>query len=448
VASYICDEDEVVSRPANIRILRGDLVHGPLTRQEVERLLSEGRIVSSDLMSVDDGPWVSIASQLGNATQSGEAGRQPPTAIVEPKALESVPPIIPSLDIQVVLCWTYRVAIALALVGVFLPWYTVSSTISAPVLGGGSSYAAVAGTSTGWGLLSLLCLVTSVVLSFLSKDWKLHGGAATAAVVVSGLAAIQLSSSTPFGANFHSTFGGATATAGTSLGIGLWLTLIGSLVAVVVSYVQGKTQHVGTAAFQPFMDRMFRTFSSRAVAHSRNNKSDASLNDEPVTASHGHRRLISLPQWAWGVIAGLVVVLVFVLIQSRPTENDENGTTSGESRTQELPGGIMIGGRYVVTEDACVYEFPMGDIATNGKLIALLFHQAVGGRSLAGGKADVGDATSEAHVVSRGTELDVLKTQIETYNTGAYTVHFVRVCSGRFKGKEGWISDRVIRLNR
>jgi|GEM_PF-3669306 len=160
-------------------------------------------------------------------------------------------------DSVVVWCWIYRGLLVVAIVGVACPWFTASASVSAPTLGvGGSSRASLTGLSIVWGLLSLLAILTAVVFSFLLRIWQVHSGLAGLACGLTVLAAVQLSSATPFGVNaessFGSPYGSATASVRSGIDWGLWLTLIASGAAVVAGFVGGSPgmqSRLGMASF-------------------------------------------------------------------------------------------------------------------------------------------------------------------------------------------------------
>lgn len=58
------DAAMVKQKSGELRILKGDVVYGPMSRGELERLLSESRFVPSDQVSVLGAPWTTIAQYL------------------------------------------------------------------------------------------------------------------------------------------------------------------------------------------------------------------------------------------------------------------------------------------------------------------------------------------------------------------------------------------------
>jgi hypothetical protein len=54
-----------MGQTTEVRVLRGDVIHGPFTREQVRDLLARGRITDADMVSVQNGPWVRVAEYLG-----------------------------------------------------------------------------------------------------------------------------------------------------------------------------------------------------------------------------------------------------------------------------------------------------------------------------------------------------------------------------------------------
>lgn len=50
-----------MTSPSNLRVRKGPKIYGPLTREQLATLLAEGRFVETDLVSVNEGPWMPIA---------------------------------------------------------------------------------------------------------------------------------------------------------------------------------------------------------------------------------------------------------------------------------------------------------------------------------------------------------------------------------------------------
>jgi hypothetical protein len=146
----------------------------------------------------------------------------------------------PTLDWPNMLLWAYRVLLVVAVVGIALPWYTISGEISASLIGSGGGQVSATGFSVTLGILSLLPLLGGGVASFLTRNWVVHCGLAVAAFALVGLAALQFSSAGSFGANVQSSFGGATATAKAGLALGIWLTLAASGAAAGAAYLAGS----------------------------------------------------------------------------------------------------------------------------------------------------------------------------------------------------------------
>src|SRR5262245_7187447 len=212
-----------MGKAAELRVLRGDVIHGPFNRDQVQDLVVRSRLSGSDVVSVQGGPWVRISEYLGEVPPRQVRVQPPPlppaaqpvlvVPIDEMIQAKVAPATRPALDWSDTLRWVYRGLLAVGVIGVASPWYTASAEISAPLIGEGGGRASTAGLSVAWGILSLLLLLGGGVASFLTRAWKVHCGLAAAAFGLVVLAAVQLSSAGSFGVNAESSFGGATATA-------------------------------------------------------------------------------------------------------------------------------------------------------------------------------------------------------------------------------------------
>jgi hypothetical protein len=390
-----------LGKAAELRVLRGDVIHGPFNRDQIQDLVVRGRLSGPDLVSVQGGPWVRISEYLEEAPPRQvwvqPAAPAPPVEIAfpEPTSPEVTPATRPAFDWSGTLLWLYRVLLVVAVIGVASPWYTASSEVSAPLLGSGGSRASVAGLSIAWGILSLLLLLGGGVTSFLVKTWKVHCGLAAAAFGLVAVAALQLSST---GVKVQSSFGGATATARTALAWGIWLTLLASGVAAGTAYL------AGLSAAAAWLRQ--RTPNRIAVRN-------------------------------FSILTGCVMVfgLLLVLIWSGA-----------------LPVGFDSGGpaTHAVTDDACLYLYGLGQLDhPKGPSMYLFLQHATG--PLAGSPQNKNPHPQEspdaehAIVLPKGTLVRVVKTEFEKSSTDIYTVHFVTVVSGSYKGKEGWINDRYLR---
>jgi hypothetical protein len=235
-----------MSKSVELRVLRGDVIHGPFNHDQVQDLVVRGRLSRSDLVSAQGGPWVRISQYLGEApprqVRVQPATPSPPvnSALPEPTSPEVTPATRPALDWSGTLLWVYRGLLAVAVVGVASPWYTASTEISAPFFGAGGSRASMTGLSVAWGILSLLLLLGGGVASFLTRAWKVHCGLAATAVGLVALAAAQWSSAGPFGVNAEYAFGGTTVSGKVGLDWGLWLTMASGAAAAGVAYATGN----------------------------------------------------------------------------------------------------------------------------------------------------------------------------------------------------------------
>jgi len=102
---------------------------------------------------------------------------------------------------------------------------------------------------------------------------------------------------------------------------------------------------------------------------------------------------------------------------------------------------------HVVTEDVCIYAFPLGGWERDQDLMQLIFFQDL--TPLYGSPRNTINRIRDdrALILDQGTGLTILKTQIHSGENFAETIHFARVSSGKHKGKEGWISDKFVRRN-
>lgn len=230
---------------AEVRILRGEVIHGPFTREQVRDLHVKGRIADADLASVQNGPWLRVADYLGTQPAPPIDNRPAPSPPLLPTLDEPTsvmpPPQRNMPDWPFLLVWCYRGCLVVGLIGVVLPWYTATSTVSAPGLGVGGSRASVTGLSIVWGLLSMLAILAGATSSFLVRKWQVHCGLAGTACGLTALAGVQLASAGPFGVNSYSSFGEAKATASAGVDWGLWVTLLSSGVAAAVAYAAGSS---------------------------------------------------------------------------------------------------------------------------------------------------------------------------------------------------------------
>ncbi|MFO0804357.1 MAG: DUF4339 domain-containing protein [Gemmataceae bacterium] len=103
-------------------------------------------------------------------------------------------------------------------------------------------------------------------------------------------------------------------------------------------------------------------------------------------------------------------------------------------------------GTHIATEDVCFYQYSLGDLNRHDtRLGANLIAQQLR-NPLAASKKDTGVIEDKkAFILQSKTTLEVLKTEVYSNDI---LVHFVRVRSGPHSGKEGWITDRYIRINR
>ena len=135
----------------------------------------------------------------------------------------------------------------------------------------------------------------------------------------------------------------------------------------------------------------------------------------------------------------------------RNKQSDDNAGSGQVVEKSGLDALLPISlATHVVTEEASLFCYRMGDLKTNGMVQRGLFLQE-NTVAVAGSKKDTNDIYSyydeNVELLAEGTKLRVLKSEIRTSSQDAYAVHFVRVASGPSQGKEGWISDRILRLN-
>lgn len=234
-----------MGQPSELRVLRGDTIHGPFTHDQIRELVARGRLTASELVSVRGGPWVRITEYL-RLVQPTRSKVPPPPPAPPPEfdLTESAPPAgapadSHAIDWTSILGWAYRGLLALAIVGIFSPWYTARVVVSSSLVGvGGQS--SITGLLSSLGILSLLFLVGGEVASILTRAWKVHCGLAAASFGLAVLGAAQLSAAGPFGLNVESAFGDATASVAAGLGWGIWLTIAASVAATGVAYCTGS----------------------------------------------------------------------------------------------------------------------------------------------------------------------------------------------------------------
>jgi hypothetical protein len=244
-----------MSQQTELRVLRGDIIHGPFSLDQIRALVARGRLSEADLVSVRGGPWVRISECLEPSQPPVQVQpiQTPSPVQMQPIQLQSPPELSLSemhhrvevratssaLDQPNALVWVYRALLVIAVIGIASPWYEASSSMSAPLVGTWGSRASISGLSVAWGLVSLLLLVAGEITSFLSRSWQVLCGLAVASVGVVAVAAVQLSSAGSFGVNAESSFAGAAATAKVGLTWGIWLTLAASSAAAGVACFSG-----------------------------------------------------------------------------------------------------------------------------------------------------------------------------------------------------------------
>jgi hypothetical protein len=139
---------------------------------------------------------------------------------------------------QTVLLWFYRAVLAVVAIGVLCPWYVVEDS---------RDRFSIAGTSLVLGILTLATAVSAIVVSFLvRRQYLLPGlGGVVTALVLLAAAYLAVSPPLPFGVdpNLIRSFG---AQAGVSWG--LWLSVLGGLLATAVGYAQSVQQPQVSAA--------------------------------------------------------------------------------------------------------------------------------------------------------------------------------------------------------
>lgn len=120
----------------------------------------------------------------------------------------------------------------------------------------------------------------------------------------------------------------------------------------------------------------------------------------------------------------------------------------GKNLIPELGGS---GGTHVVTEDVCLYEYSLGDLRRSDRLVGYdLLSQEIDGPLQGFGR--VGSEVSgiaedkNAILLKSKTTLEILKAEV--FSSSHFLVHFVRVRGGPHSGKEGWMTDKYIRVNR
>lgn len=387
---------------AELRVLRGDIMHGPFTPDQIKDLLNRGQLSDLDLVSVQGGPWVGISEYLATHSVSSTARRNPdptpefsfgestPTPRSEPLPLGS------ARDWPRVWLRTYRVFLVVAMFGVGLPWYTASTEFSAPIVGAGASRASLTGFSVFWGIFSFLFLLAGGVASFVTRSWKVYFGLAVAAFAVVVLAAVNLSAASPFGMNFESDVYGATTSLRAGLSWGIWLTLVASGVAAGAAWL------VGVPDVETRVEKWATT------------------------------KLVLLV--ATITLLGLLLTAFWTGTLPVPFRSN----VPSEKRRNELPPLAT----HRVAEDVCLYLFELGDFEQDDSLTRYLFYQQFQ-NPLAGNSEP-----EHAIVLEKDTKLRVVKTQIKVTSGDspeAYPVHFATVASGNHLGKEGWITDRYLR---
>jgi TM2 domain-containing membrane protein YozV len=82
-----------MGKAAELRVLCGNVIHGPFNRGQVQDLVVRGRLAGSDLVSVQGGQWVRISEYLGEASPSHVTERPatpaPPVKSAAPPAASS-----------------------------------------------------------------------------------------------------------------------------------------------------------------------------------------------------------------------------------------------------------------------------------------------------------------------------------------------------------------------
>ena len=230
-----------MGQPAEVRVLRGDVIHGPFTPDQVRDLFARGRLADADMASVWNGPWTPVAAYLG-ARPLPPAPPPPSATLTPPEWEHSGPRPAPAgrpMEWSPTLLWAYRGLLVLALVGIVGPWYTASSSVDTG-FGSGGSRVSVSGLLVAWGLLAIPGVAGGIATSFLLRSWQVHCGAAGTVAGLAALAAVQLSSAAPFEVNYESSFGGATASARSGLGWGGWLTLAAGAAAALAAFCTGN----------------------------------------------------------------------------------------------------------------------------------------------------------------------------------------------------------------
>ncbi len=74
-------------RQGNLRVRKGQRLFGPMTKADLEKLCSAGRIDGHDQVSVGGGPWLTVTSFLAPAT-SAEPRPQPPASAMPAAGLD------------------------------------------------------------------------------------------------------------------------------------------------------------------------------------------------------------------------------------------------------------------------------------------------------------------------------------------------------------------------
>ena len=153
------------------------------------------------------------------------------------------------------------------------------------------------------------------------------------------------------------------------------------------------------------------------------------------------------------VAAATLAVLVLVAAAAWfRNDSPPGGGVPGRDGVRDWGGGR---GSHVATEDACVYTYEVGDLDRKTDLGTNLFLQQFTGPLAGSGRNPdphpQESADSRAVVVQKNSSLTVLKTEVRVSDGDrptAYQVHFVRVRDGKYRGKEGWITDKYLRPNR
>lgn len=424
----------MTSAKAKFRILKGSTVHGPLTRQQVTFLMTQGRVGKSDLISVREGPWLPLQEVLL------EVDEPPPVSEIDLRGLAIDHEEVGSPQPEEREEWYYasRGERAGPVTQSQLRSLLQDGRINSKTLvwnPGKEQWLPV--SSSGLVPLPRPTLPEdqserrTACADFLKAACQLFLFAAA----LSGIGGALADFFTPF-FPFNLTF--CVGSAGVTIvllllfvvfrGHGLGLASFCLLCAAV-----GFGLWWGLAEYKGSHKRGFLAAHSRPVADLQTSwfpgidLKEESPSPSPESEPHASPATVG------------PVPRLFVLPDAAAS----------------FPSPFPSLATHVSMERACLYAFEMGDLNQNADLGRNLFLQQLVS-PLAGSKENDNPHPQEqvdrdhSLVLEKGTGLQVLKTDIQTM-TGdspkAYAVQFVRVCSGRYRGKEGWITDRLIRRN-